>query len=175
MDHLRADSMVQLGIVVPDCDKAAENFCKYFGLDFDDYVCQIDTHDLEEQFGNTTSYNGKPSEWYNRMAIINYRGMQYEFITPLGPGENDYAVFLEKTGGGVHHIHMAFKHNGYDEFLQFMKDNKVPTVVSGFAGGSNFTYFDFRKDFGLIIETSDMTDENYKKNVAACGPEFEDD
>ena len=76
-------SLDHIAIAVPDLAKAIERYKEDFGIQFDG------TDDVESQ--NTTT------------AFFPISGTQIELIHPI-EGQGPVAKYLEKRGGGLHHL-----------------------------------------------------------------------
>jgi methylmalonyl-CoA/ethylmalonyl-CoA epimerase len=77
-------SLDHIAIAVPDLDKAIKRFMEDFGIEFKG------TEAVER--AKTTT------------AFFPIAGTQIELVHPIREGEGPVAKYLEKKGGGLHHI-----------------------------------------------------------------------
>ncbi len=89
--------IAQICVIVPDIDKAVENYWKIFGIGpwkFYTYGKPL--------VKRMTRY-GQPCEYKMRVALANVGAIRIELIEPL-EGETVYSEFVEKHGYGIHHV-----------------------------------------------------------------------
>jgi hypothetical protein len=156
MDHIKLDQVWQLGIVVDDAEKIADNYASMFGLDKDDFI-YMDTRDLDEENWHSTIWNGKPVKFDLKVVLIACGGIQFELIEPIGGDENEYSYFLKTKGGGLHHVCTVFK--DYENTLDYFQKNGIKILTQGSMTGGDYKYFDLREQLGVIFETAPMTVE----------------
>lgn len=145
MDRIKMKEMVQLGIVVEDAQKAMDDFCKMFDVP-EEYTLLLHIKEGE---------NG--SRFTADFAWVNYCGIQFEFIQPIGGDLSTYEDYLKQTGGGIHHI--AFTHEDPRGLLEQYRAAGAVEVTPGSANGKiqdpAVGYFDFHETMGLRFEVSD--------------------
>lgn len=67
------------------------------------------------------------------------------------PGDTPQRRFLEQCGGGV--FHLGFTVNGLDAAEAAGHARGLPVLMRGrLPGGSGFTYFDTRREAGVVLE-----------------------
>lgn len=145
----------QIGCVVPDIEKAIDNYAKYFGMKREAFIIA----DSRDSNFTDTKYYGKPVEFSLKYAMVNWHGMQFEVIEPLEKDrENEYTRFLNETGGvgGLHHICVSYK--DFDSMLSFYEEEQVPISNSLCVMGAPVYFFDLRKETGLMVETLNLPD-----------------
>jgi methylmalonyl-CoA/ethylmalonyl-CoA epimerase len=130
-----------IAIAVPDLQKAISRFLEDFGLTFNG------TEDVEA--AKTTT------------AFFPIEGTQIELVHPLR-GEGPIAKFLEKKGGGIHHLCFRsdniledvalLKAKGY----QFLSDAPTPG-----AHGCQVIFIHPKSCDGVLIELNQPSDEHH--------------
>jgi hypothetical protein len=85
--------------------------------------------------------------------------LQWELIEPLD-NESIYARFLAEKDGGVHHIAVATP--SFDKTLAILTKPGNSVVLNGTFKGVRCAYLDMKKDLGVLLEISDLTDPDPK-------------
>ncbi len=129
-----------IAIAVPDLEKAIKRFMEDFGLNFEG------TEDVEAAKTSTAFFPLPPTS--------------IELVHPLG-GEGPIAKYLEKKGGGLHHICFRsddieadverLKAKGY----QFLSDAPSPG-----AHGSQVIFIHPKSCDGVLIEINQPGDDH---------------
>ena len=86
----------QLGYVVPDLDAAVDHWARVFGVGpffVSSRVPYAQVH-----------YKGAPSDVEISVALASHRGMQIEIIQQVAGGPSMFSAFVDRTGGGLHHV-----------------------------------------------------------------------
>ena len=155
MENAEIKHVIQIGVVVPDAQKSVDNFCKLFGQDEDDaFVVDTESDGISE-----AKYYGRDVGFSLIIALINYAGIQFEFIQPTGGDDNPYSVFLEKNGAGIHHINVLF--GDYDKSLKAIDAFGGKEMIAGKLYGNSFCYWDLLDQMGLVFETAKDMDEEF--------------
>lgn len=129
-----------IAIAVPDMDKAIKRFMEDFGLPFDG------TEDVAAAKTTTAFFPLPPTN--------------IELVHPLR-GEGAIAGYLEKKGGGLHHL--CFRSDNILEDIarltekgyQFLGDSPTPG-----AHGSSVIFIHPKSCDGVLIEISQPADEH---------------
>jgi len=151
--HARIKKIFQIGIVVKDAKKTAQNWIDMFGLDEDD-VMVIEPGMLPDA---VRYYKGKQVNTDLLIYLINFpNNIQIELIEWLGGDENVHSDFLRETGGGLHHIGVQF--DDYEAATGYFESKKVAAPYTGMTGGKEMRYMELREALGLIIEACDVPD-----------------
>jgi hypothetical protein len=140
---LDSQKMAQVGIIVPDIEKAAESYAKLFSVDTPDIIM------AENPADNPTTYKGKLTDASCKLAFFNLENIQLELIQPVGK-PSTWNDFLEETGGGIHHI--AFWIKGMDGQLKKLEMMGVKEVQHGGWTGGQYSYVETPGDMAVIIE-----------------------
>lgn len=151
-DKLMLDTkkMAQVGIIVPDIEKAAAAYARLFGVDTPNIIQAANPAD------KPTTYQGELTEGSCFLAFFNLENIQLELIQPIG-GESTWAEFLERTGGGIHHI--AFWIKGMDGQVKKLQMQGFQEVQHGGWDGGQYSYLESPKDMGVIIELLENLNE----------------
>jgi hypothetical protein len=162
MEHAELKHVIQLGIVVSDAQNAADHFCKLFDLD-EDETFVVDTGDdgISE-----AKYYGKDVHFSLIIALVNYAGIQFEFIQPAGGDDNPYSDFLKNSGQGIHHVNVLF--GDYEKSLKAIEAFGGREMISGKLHGNAFCYLDLLNQMGLTLETAKDMDEDFCRTIKEC-------
>jgi len=93
------------------------------------------------------SYLGQKGDFEMKFALASLGPIEIELIEPLG-GKSVYNDFLEKTGGGFHHL--AYEVSNLAEALRMLGDLGLKEVMSGARRGLRFAYV--QGESGPILE-----------------------
>jgi hypothetical protein len=136
----------QVGVVVADVERAAEQYAASFGLGpFTIYEFVPDKHWFRE----------KPSPLKLKMAKAMWGPVEYELIQPL-EGPSLHQEHLDAHGEGVQHL--GFTVSNYEEIFDamlaagFEPVMRAESYVEQYQGHLKACYFDTRKIGGVIIE-----------------------
>ena len=140
-------NIAQICVIVPDLDRAVENYWKVFGIgpwSFYTYGTPL---------VKRMTRHGRPSEYKMRVALANVGPMRIELIEPL-EGDTVYSEFVEKHGYGVHHVgvltdNMATAlHQAEEAGLEMTQDG------AGFGpdDDGHYAYLDTEELIGTTIE-----------------------
>jgi hypothetical protein len=154
MEYAELKHVIQLGIVVPDAQKAVDNFCKLFNLDEDDtFVVNTADGGISE-----AKYYGKDVKFSLIIALVDYAGIQFEFIQPVDGDDNPYSDFLKNNGPGIHHTNVMF--GDYEKSLKAIEAFGGREMISGKLYGNAFCYWDLMNQMGLTFETAEDMNES---------------
>lgn len=143
-------TLAQVGIIVPDIEKAVKAYATLFGVETPDIV------QAENPEDNPTTYRGELTDASCLLAFFNLENIQLELIQPLGK-PSTWNDFLEETGGGIHHI--AFWIKGMDGQLKKLKMSGIKEVQHGGWTGGQYSYVETPDDMGIIIELLENLNE----------------
>jgi Glyoxalase/Bleomycin resistance protein/Dioxygenase superfamily len=90
-------NIAQICVIVPDLDKAVENYWKTFRIG------PWKFYTYGKPLVKRMTRHGRPCEYKMRVALANVGPMRIELIEPL-EGDTVYSEFVEKHGYGVHHV-----------------------------------------------------------------------
>lgn len=132
----------QVAFVVEDMDAAEKVFCEKLGVP---RFCRFDHFQVDNGV-----YRGRPTEFHYHLSIVYAGETQIELIQHL-EGDSIYKEFLDEKGEGVHHLGFILDDHG--KVVKDFASNGYDIVQGGKVGGSNFAYFDMRKEIGIYVET----------------------
>jgi catechol 2,3-dioxygenase-like lactoylglutathione lyase family enzyme len=92
-------------------------------------------------------YLGEKGNFKMKFALASLGPIEIEIIEPLA-GKSVYNEFLEKTGGGFHHL--AYQVPDLDEALRMLEKSGLKGVMSGARKGLRFAYL--QGEWGPIFE-----------------------
>lgn len=135
---------MQVGIIVKDVEKAADNWAAFLGLEESP---RINLASGSERV--PTEYRGKPTDASAKLAFIRMENITIELIEPVGK-DSTWNEFLETKGEGIHHI--AFNVKGMNDRIREFGKSDIPMVQRGGWATGEYAYMDGEKNLGLIIE-----------------------
>jgi hypothetical protein len=136
----------QIGMVVRDAKRSAENFSKLYNI----------KPWFKAKFAEKeTFYRGEQIDFDAEILIGFCGGVEIELIQVNNDVETIYSDILKKQDGGIHHI--GFFISGYDSKLAAIKTLGVEPLQWGTlktTGGAvtRYVYFDTVKTCGTITE-----------------------
>jgi methylmalonyl-CoA/ethylmalonyl-CoA epimerase len=89
--------IAQICLIVPDLDKAVENYWKIFGIG------PWHFYTYGRPLVKRMTRHGKPTEYKMRVALSHIGSLRIELIEPL-EGDTVYTEFVARHGYGVHHL-----------------------------------------------------------------------
>jgi methylmalonyl-CoA/ethylmalonyl-CoA epimerase len=150
------DGITQAAILVPDLEKAVENYHHFFGIGpwhFYTYARPLVSH---------MTYHGKPADYSMRIALSWFGPTRIELIEP-GSGESIYADFVREHGYGPHHYGLVV-----DDMQAALKQAeaagfRVIMDGSGFGpdGDGHYAYLDTEEKLGIILELIERPKRRY--------------
>ncbi len=138
---------VQIGVIVPDLDKAVKNLGEIFGIG--------PFRSLDWPPAGRTDmqkfYYGEPAEFTARMAFTELGPVELELIQPVS-GQSIWADFLREKGGGIHHI--RFNVDEMEPVQEYLAGKGIPSAQhgSGIRPGTIWMNFDSVEQVGFVIE-----------------------
>jgi hypothetical protein len=141
-------SVVQIGIVVSDVNKAIEGFRDLLHVN----TWNINHVDTAIGKGSNFHKNGKPIQTRAKIAWVNIGNVELELIEPQDH-HSLYSDFLREHGPGIHHI--MFGTTDYGRCLDHMDKQNVATIGGGELQGTRFQMFDTQELLGFICEIAD--------------------
>ncbi|MEP7321471.1 MAG: VOC family protein [Saprospiraceae bacterium] len=138
--------MTHIGIVVKDIDQALSHWVDLLGIERRPDVVIAEGHSL-----NPTQYRGKPSNAKAKLAFLRLQNLQVELIEPIGNEPSHWREFLERKGGGVHHV--AFEVKGMEEaYVARFKEKGYDLAQHGGWDGGEYGYMDGLDSLGVMVE-----------------------
>lgn len=137
------NTIVQIGIVMPNMDDVLQGMRDVFGLEPDsvqDYLYNV-------------RYRGNAQKAPACIAFYNFFNIQLEFIVPTGEDQTVWSDYLALGQYGLHHIRFDVPDN--DELTQRFADRGMEIWMEGdsiVSPGKKFTYYDTLAKLGFIVE-----------------------
>lgn len=145
MDSPVLKKVLQLGIVVADVRKAAEQFCALFDVPLET-VQFTDTSDYKAPI----QYKGKTVRAGMKIAMLTVANIEFEFIQHVSGDKNSQKEYFERCGAGIQHI--CILTDDYDKTIDKMQMLGADVLVDGGDGNIGYKYMDMRDSMGLIFE-----------------------
>jgi methylmalonyl-CoA/ethylmalonyl-CoA epimerase len=143
MNKLDSTSVIQIGLIVKDVEKATHAYAEVFGIPKPE-VRWI----ANDSYANT-SYHGQPSSAKGKAAFFDLGPVQMELIEPVGE-PSTWEEFLRTHGEGIHHI--AFKTRDLDAAREFLASRGMKTIQQGGWDGGQNAYVDCLENLGMVLE-----------------------
>ena len=136
---------MQIGIVVPDVEAAAQAYERHYGIG-GWQIMEIGSENTE----NVQLY-GRPLEWKSKIAMTMVGSVMWELIQPVDK-DDLFGRFLAARGGvgGVHHIAVATP--DYRRVVDAHSASGHQPILSGTFSGVEVQYLDTEADLGVILE-----------------------
>lgn len=158
------EKVLQIAMVVKDCDAAVKKWADDYG------VGPWKIYEFNPQTVNDMIIRGEKVDYAMRLALCDIGGVQWELIEPKDD-KSIYAEFLKSKGEGLHHV--AFGTSNYQETVKFYQDKGLPILQGGEWQGLTYTYLDSQKDLNLIAEIYDLVPEfDWPEAQAVYPPEL---
>ncbi|MFY9908154.1 MAG: VOC family protein [Terriglobales bacterium] len=137
--------LVQIGIVVADRDRTTQLLTSLFGMGPFRFVEWPDRAESEYH------YRGVPQQIRVKQAFVQLGDVEVELIEPV-EGHSGYQDFLDKTGGGIHHV--LFEVSDIDPVLQELAKSGVTVLQSGtgLRRGTRWALLDTQELLGFLVE-----------------------
>ncbi len=140
---LGTNIVCQVGLVVPNIEKAIDGYCEIFGIP------RPDVSITDEYASAKTIYQGKPSYARAKLAFMDMGQVQIELIEPIGE-PSTWKDGLDANGYSVHHL--AYFVKGTDEVVKKLEAKGIPMIQQGHYTGGMYTYLDSSKKLGVTLE-----------------------
>ena len=135
--------IVQIGLVVPDVEAAAQAWAQVFGMP----VPPIRTTDPVEVAG--TEYRGQPTAARAKLAFFSFENIQIELIQPLG-GPSTWQEQLDQHGASIHHLGIQIQ--GMRDRQADLDAQGITLVQRGEYKGGRYAYLDALGSLGMVLE-----------------------
>jgi methylmalonyl-CoA epimerase len=137
--------LVQIGIVVANRDRTTHLLTSLFGMGPFRFVEWPDRDESEYH------YRGVPEQIRVKQAFVQLGDVEVELIEPID-GNSGYQDFLDKTGGGIHHV--LFEVSDIDPVLQELAKAGVTVLQSGsgIRPGTRWALLDTQELLGFLVE-----------------------
>jgi methylmalonyl-CoA/ethylmalonyl-CoA epimerase len=135
--------VVQIGIIVRNIEKSAEEFAALLGVPAPQWML---TDALDKA---KTLFRGKPSAARAKLAFIKSGQLDIELIEP-DAGPSTWREFLDERGEGIHHI--AFLIKGMEANVSQLEKRGFPLLQKGEYTGGRYAYVDAASSLKTIVE-----------------------
>lgn len=136
-------TICQVALVVPDLKSTIEEYAKLFGVPVPPIFSVP-----EPEIANT-QFKGQKTPTRAKLAVFDLGQVILE-ITEPDDKPSSWKDFLEKKGGGVHHI--AFMTKDRDAVVSYFERNGMPVRHYGEYEGGNYTVFESDQKLGVYIQ-----------------------
>ena len=145
---LTGNQLVQVGFVVDDVERVADQYRKLLGIEDWNFV----------EFKSTDTWQGvfhdipvTGMDFQIRGALAQSGKIQLELLEPVY-GTSTHNDFLMQHGPGIHHVSFGII-SDYNGILSAMQNDGVVVEMGGeLAGGIWFTYLQTQQPLGTIFE-----------------------
>ena len=145
------EKISQIGIVVPDMDKAVKFYKDVMGLEFNILPREPETCEL----------HGKETNFQIKTGFTFLNGLQLELIEVV-KGTSAHSEFLKKNPhGGMHHV--AIYVEDLDVEVQKYGDAGVKIIARGEYMRTKWAYLDSTEQSGLLLELIELPKRKKKK------------
>lgn len=151
MGTIRPETLCQVALVVKDVEKTAKEYAELFGVPVPEFT-QVPDETIAH-----TQYRGTPSATKAKIAVFHLGQVVLELTQPDGE-PSSWKEFLETNGEGVHHI--AFMTNDREPVVQYFAQKGAPIRHYGEYPGGNYTVFDTKDSFKVLIQVKYKPDGN---------------
>ena len=130
---VKATELIQVGLVVKDVQKTAENYWNILGIG------PWDIYELHAPVLSDVVYHGKPTQFSMKLGVAMVGKVQLGLFEPVS-GNSIYSDFLAEYGEGLHHLQFAA--DNVAEITQIMVEDGFPVLMSGRIGDGAFAFYD---------------------------------
>ena len=139
---VRATELAQVGLVVKDVQKTAENYWNILGIG----PWLIFPWELPHI--SNRRYHEKPASTREKIAVAEMRNVQFEPVQPVA-GDSIYRDFIEERGEGLHHLQFIVDEvdevNDVDEVVEILAKQGFPCLQRANIGDTGvFAYIDMK-------------------------------
>lgn len=142
---LQLPSVTQIGLVVPDLEKAVTFYRDKFFVGSFERIADFQKLGYQE-----TYYKGEPEKFSSTFAFFHMGNMEVEIIQPLY-GRSIYRDFLDGGREGLHHLGFDV-YGDFDQRLEAYAGIGIKVLMNGRGPNRAFAYLDTEKLGGVIFE-----------------------
>lgn len=148
--------IAQICMIVPDLDKAMENYWKVFG------VGPWHVYTYGKPLVKRMTRHGKPAEYRMKVGLANIGDMRIELIQPL-EGDTVYSEFVAKHGYGVHHLGILTD-NMHRDLEKARAAGMAMTQDGAGFGPDDDGHYAYLDSEGLITTTLELIERPKRRN-----------
>lgn len=151
--------VVQIGVVVSDRDRTTQMLTTLFGIGPFRLVEWPDRPEAKYY------YRGAEEHIRLKQAFVQLGDIEVELIQPL-EGRNAYQDFLDRTGGGIHHV--LFEVPDIDPVIQELSKAGITVLQegTGIRPGTRWALLDTEKLIGFLVELRHRPGESDGKSFS---------
>lgn len=155
--QIRIPYLNQIGIVVKDVQKTAENYWKMLGIG----PWLIITSQSYDQ-----THRGKPAHFKSKIAFAQVGPIELELMETL-EGPTTFSDFMAEHGEGPHHLQYLVDNVAViDKHAEIMTQNGFPSLMSGrFGKDCGFNFFDTVSVLKIIWEAVKESHESAGNSI----------
>ena len=137
---------VQIGIVVRDLEQATQWLTSLFGIGPFRFI------EWPNRPDSKYFYRGNEEHIKIRQAFVQVGPLELELIQPMEGDRNAYREFLEKKGGGIHHV--LFEVDDMDGAVRNLSEKGIGVLQAGtgIRPGTRWTLLDTQELVGFLME-----------------------
>jgi hypothetical protein len=145
---LTSKQLVQLGIVVDDVERVADQYSKLLGIENWRFVDFKPTDTWQGVFHDIPVAG---MDFQIRGALAQSGNIQFELLEPVY-GTSTHNDFLKRHGPGIHHLSFGIIPD-YNSILSTMQNEDIVVEMGGeVERGAWFTYLQTQQSLGTIYE-----------------------
>ena len=143
---VKLEKAVQIGIVVKDLDRTTALLSSLFGIGPFRFIEWPNRPDSKYW------YRGQEEQIRIRQAFVQVGNLELEFIQPVEGDRNAYREFLERDGGGIHHV--LFEVNDMDAIVNALRPQGIEPLQAGtgIRPGTRWVLLDSEDAAGFLVE-----------------------
>ena len=143
---VKLEKAVQIGIVVKDLDRTTALLSSLFGIGPFRFIEWPNRPDSKYW------YRGQEEQIRIRQAFVQVGNLELEFIQPVEGDRNAYREFLERDGGGIHHV--LFEVNDMDAIVNALRPHGIEPLQAGtgIRPGTRWVLLDSEDVAGFLVE-----------------------
>lgn len=177
------DLVFQVSVVTDDMEGLLSNWKEIFDFDERSILIKSTEDSFKEDNWEGHNYNGKPCVFFNKFCRFNLGGLDFEMIEPMdkSPGTPFADFLIENKGSALHHIGVKIRDMPaldleMKELGRPVLNHAVMGPVLGDGTRKNCTFYDLRKELGLILECGSVVVGPLAKDPRAGNPlDYEND
>ena len=137
---------VQIGIVVKDLERTTSLLSSLFGIGPFQFIEWPNRPESKYWF------RGQEERIRIRQAFVQVGNLELEFIQPLEGDRNAYRQFLEKDGGGIHHV--LFEVDDMESIVSALAPHGILPLQAGtgIRPGTRWVLLDSEEAAGFLVE-----------------------
>jgi methylmalonyl-CoA/ethylmalonyl-CoA epimerase len=154
MNHIDNANLTKIGLIVDNIEETAKRYCTLFNLPMPEIqVPTLDDPPSQQTDGNYTWYRGERRETRTKFANLQMGPVTIEMLEPLDE-PSPWNEFKQKHGQGVHFITVTV--NGFEQHIDFVKQQGLELIHKGEYGSGRYCYFDSEQALGVTLGLQEL-------------------